>query len=553
MSDLPPSPDEILNELIAKLGAEIAGLMEDYAAGALSLDEWTEAFKSLVARYHPAAYMAAAGKDVLTKIERRLVDLYVGTQFEFLENFARQMAESEAAAVAAGTAFEFKPAWRSRALMYAQAIKAPYWAAAAQMLPLPAMPGDGTSQCVVSGESCIITPQGLVAIKDIKIGDPVLTHRGRFRRVMDAWQTKAGGNRMVYSVQFPGHDPVFFTGDHQLLTDLGWVQLFYIGIISANVLYCGHENQNLSVWETNGQASEDLCLVRQPNQSHQQLAQPNHTPENNQCIIPGRQEIFRYPAEICKDVGGGQRADSAKAYNPSQRWQSQEWCFRKLAINDLFPACIDSSSNEDGELPNLSKGIQTTIERQTGGAEILFYGLLPPETTLYDLTVEDDESFVVEGIPAHNCLTRCRCHWRIEVLDKEKGDYDCFWELSPVEHCQTCKERAKAWNPLQIREFIVQGIAITDETMEGEPVVSTEFGKKEAGNITEVLIPTNCRFKIAFKHLTDPQAQAANIRAGQVALAVYNIRSRLRQRIRQKHKTHLQRRIIKRSINAVGD
>src|SRR3972149_2402591 len=138
MSDLPPSIDDVLNELIAKLGAEIQVLMDDYAAKVISLDEWHEKFKALLARYHSAAFMAASGSDFLNQVERRLVDLYVGTQMEFLDNFADAMGAEE----------EFKPAWRSRALMYAQAIKAPYWAASAEALPLPAMPGDGTSICL---------------------------------------------------------------------------------------------------------------------------------------------------------------------------------------------------------------------------------------------------------------------------------------------------------------------------------------------------------------------------------------------------------------------
>lgn len=55
------------------------------------------------------------------------------------------------------------------------------------------------------------------------------------------------------------------------------------------------------------------------------------------------------------------------------------------------------------------------------------------------------------------CLGNCNCQWRIEVIDEEAGDYDCFWELeSGSDHCQTCTERASQWNPLQIRDFELQ-------------------------------------------------------------------------------------------------
>jgi len=53
------------------------------------------------------------------------------------------------------------------------------------------------------------------------------------------------------------------------------------------------------------------------------------------------------------------------------------------------------------------------------------------------------------------CLSNCVCGWEITTVDEEKGDYDCFWTLNvqhiAKEHCQTCLERSREWNPLQIR------------------------------------------------------------------------------------------------------
>jgi hypothetical protein len=56
------------------------------------------------------------------------------------------------------------------------------------------------------------------------------------------------------------------------------------------------------------------------------------------------------------------------------------------------------------------------------------------------------------------CLGNCRCSWRIDTLDQENGDYDCYWELGQVEthHCQICLERADGWNPIQIRNGELQ-------------------------------------------------------------------------------------------------
>jgi hypothetical protein len=49
------------------------------------------------------------------------------------------------------------------------------------------------------------------------------------------------------------------------------------------------------------------------------------------------------------------------------------------------------------------------------------------------------------------CLSNDKCHWRIVTIDAINGDYDAYWELSPVEHCQTCLERRAQWYPIQIR------------------------------------------------------------------------------------------------------
>jgi hypothetical protein len=81
--------------------------------------------------------------------------------------------------------------------------------------------------------------------------------------------------------------------------------------------------------------------------------------------------------------------------------------------------------------------------------QILFSGELLGGTPLYDIEVEEDHSFIIEGVISHNSNDKCR--WRIETVDAENGDYDAYWELSPVEHCQTCLERRAQWYPVQIR------------------------------------------------------------------------------------------------------
>ena len=54
------------------------------------------------------------------------------------------------------------------------------------------------------------------------------------------------------------------------------------------------------------------------------------------------------------------------------------------------------------------------------------------------------------------CMTRCRCEWVWTMEDYENGDFDVVWSKKPEENCSTCLERAQLWNPLQIRNWVIQ-------------------------------------------------------------------------------------------------
>jgi len=48
------------------------------------------------------------------------------------------------------------------------------------------------------------------------------------------------------------------------------------------------------------------------------------------------------------------------------------------------------------------------------------------------------------------CNKGCKCHWDLRQLPGD-GNVDAYWTLGIAEHCQTCKDRASLWSPLQIR------------------------------------------------------------------------------------------------------
>jgi hypothetical protein len=62
------------------------------------------------------------------------------------------------------------------------------------------------------------------------------------------------------------------------------------------------------------------------------------------------------------------------------------------------------------------------------------------------------------GDGSSECKSHDRCMWEIKTLNETNGDYDAFWVLEGAtpdgRNCQTCLDRARTWNPLQIRNGV---------------------------------------------------------------------------------------------------
>lgn len=99
---------------------------------------WEQEVSRQLARYHAAAMMAGSGVTTLTTPMTTAITRDLATQLAFLRKFAISIADGA----------RWERSWNTRAQMYAESIKVPYWQGKVKMLPLPAMPGDGTSQCL---------------------------------------------------------------------------------------------------------------------------------------------------------------------------------------------------------------------------------------------------------------------------------------------------------------------------------------------------------------------------------------------------------------------
>jgi hypothetical protein len=114
---------------------QIMGALE----GGQKVDAWQYSFTNMLAQYHTAAFIVGQdGKVEIGGPAKTWLGNTLEDQLGFLKKWGLEI-ESDA---------EFKLGWNARAALYAQGIGQSYWKGATKMLPLPAMPRDGTSQCL---------------------------------------------------------------------------------------------------------------------------------------------------------------------------------------------------------------------------------------------------------------------------------------------------------------------------------------------------------------------------------------------------------------------
>lgn len=82
----------------------------------------------------------------------------------------------------------------------------------------------GSGIACVTGDTWINTKiGGGKQARDINIGDEVLTHKGRYRKVVNVIPTKNRGD--IYKLKVTNRmTPLYLTGDHLVLTNIGWVR-----------------------------------------------------------------------------------------------------------------------------------------------------------------------------------------------------------------------------------------------------------------------------------------------------------------------------------------
>jgi len=134
-----------LRALAEDLEGRVQTLLTALKDGRISPQEWREAMRRLLARYHLSALSLGIGVPLLPDGAGAIVTSHLESmQYPRLDDFYQKILMAET----------FNEAWRYRAHLYSQSIKTSYhegdvFRQAGQFLPLPAMPAQGT-QCLTN-------------------------------------------------------------------------------------------------------------------------------------------------------------------------------------------------------------------------------------------------------------------------------------------------------------------------------------------------------------------------------------------------------------------
>lgn len=263
----------------------------------------------------------------------------------------------------------------------------------------------------VTGDTWINTANGGKMAKDIQIGDMVLTHKNRYRKVVDIIPTKDKND--IYELTVKSRQfPLNITGNHLVLTNKGWVAVEDL-------------DPQVHLVATNGKVeytSVDTELKNKPGESKSQeeLAFDLGVSIANDVVINNDAEAFNdwvlsLPEHLLRQVWAGIEEELLNKYSDeykviycaSASVAMQLYALAKRIGVELTTSTVGRKNTETGETLQLTV---ISLEDQKVSEDGLHYS---PITRLvktdkvedvYDFTVEEDHSFSCAGVVVHNCF-----------------------------------------------------------------------------------------------------------------------------------------------------
>lgn len=263
----------------------------------------------------------------------------------------------------------------------------------------------------VTGDTWINTATGGKMAKDIQIGDMVLTHKNRYRKVVDVIPTKDKNDIYELTVKSRQY-PLNITGNHLVLTNKGWVAVEDL-------------DPQVHLVATNGKVEYtcgDLELKNKPGESktQEELAFDLGVSIANDVVIDNNAEAFNdwvlsLPEHLLRQVWAGIEEELLNKYSDEYKviyCASAPVAMRLYALAkrigvELTTSTVGRKNTETGETLQLTV---ISLEDQKVSEDGLYYS---PITRLvktdkvedvYDFTVEEDHSFSCAGVVVHNCF-----------------------------------------------------------------------------------------------------------------------------------------------------
>lgn len=263
----------------------------------------------------------------------------------------------------------------------------------------------------VTGDTWINTATGGKMAKDIQVGDMVLTHKNRYRKVVDIIPTKDKND--IYELTVKSRQfPLNITGNHLVLTNKGWVAVEDL-------------DPQVHLVATNGKVeytSVDTELKNKPGESktQEELAFDLGVSIANDVVIDNNAEAFNdwvlsLPEHLLRQVWAAIEEELLNKYSDEYKViycasapvAMQLYALAKRIGVELTTSTVGRKNTETGETLQLTV---ISLEEQKVSEDGLYYS---PITRLvktdkvedvYDFTVEEDHSFSCAGVVVHNCF-----------------------------------------------------------------------------------------------------------------------------------------------------
>ncbi len=265
-----------------------------------------------------------------------------------------------------------------------------------------------------SGKTPILTDKGQKKIKKIKVGDMVRTHKGRYKKVIDTMSTMYDGEmtRLYYGRKKHDTTSICGTSNHPILVERNseekWIPLSEVvegDIIFVETSQCEFTGETVPFWRRKKNYNCDR-LRRKGSGSGQKHLEDDILPyckklqEEGWIVVP-------VGAGVIPDIIGFKNGkitafEVEKSTGKSLEVKKEK--YEDASINEFIDNVEWHNPNNKEDKAHYT---WYDIDEEKGFAKVLITGTKKWKNKykqrVYNLTVEDDNSYVANHVVVHNC------------------------------------------------------------------------------------------------------------------------------------------------------